>query len=62
LQQSCVIIGALGILLSTAFIWNAVDLGILLFTGRSYESHCCIYDKKVKTEMRSVVGKRYIAK
>jgi hypothetical protein len=61
-QQGCIIIGALGILMSTVFMWNAIDIGILLFTGRSYGRQCCIYDKKLKNEMRSMVGKRYNAK
>ncbi len=50
--KASLVIGIFSIVFSLVFIWNAVELGILLFCG---QRDFCFLDKYVKNEMKSVL-------
>ena len=54
LYLSSLVIGSLSIAFSFVFLWLAVDLGIILFLGRTKSQNS--YEDYVKRQMRAVVG------
>ena len=57
MYEVCVILGSLSIFFSLVFIWNAVELAIILFCGRKLENSC-LCDKFVKEEMRAILNEK----
>ena len=54
LYLSSMVIGSLSIFSSLIFLWQAVDLGIILFCGRTKSKNP--YEHYVKKQMRQIVG------
>ena len=54
LYLSSLVIGSLSIFSSLIFLWQAVDLGIILFCGRTKSKNP--YEHYVKKQMRQIVG------
>ena len=54
LYLSSLVIGSLSIFSSLVFLWQAVDLGIILFCGRTKSKNA--YEHYVKKQMRQIVG------
>ena len=54
LYLSSLVIGSLSIFFSLVFLWQAVDLGIILFCGRTKSKNA--YEHYVKKQMRQIVG------
>ena len=54
LYLSSLIIGSLSIFSSLVFLWQAIDLGIILFCGRTNSKS--LYEHYVKKQMRRSVG------
>ena len=54
LYLSSLVIGSLSIFFSLVFLWQAVELGIILFCGRSKSKSA--YEHYVKKQMRQIVG------
>ena len=57
MQYSNSIIGSLAIIFSLVFVWNAVDIAIILLCGRKPQDSC-YYVHLVKKELRSIVNKQ----
>ena len=57
MQKTSVIIGSLSIVFSLVFIWNAVELGIVLACGRKLEDSC-LCEKVVKEELRTILQEK----
>ena len=57
MQKTNVIIGSLSIVFSLVFIWNAVELGIVLACGQKLEDSC-LYEKVVKEELRTILQEK----
>ena len=58
IQKSYVVIGSLAVIFSLVFVWNAVDLFIIMVCGKTDlgNSHCFLYDFFIKKEIRDIVG------
>ena len=57
MQKVSVAIGSLSIVFSLVFIWNAVELGIVLACGRKLEDSC-LCEKVVKEELRTILQEK----
>ena len=57
MHTASVVIGALSIIFSLVFIWNATELGIILCCGRKLEDSC-LCEKIVKEEMRVILNEK----
>lgn len=56
LRMSCAVLGSLSIIFSLVFIWNSVELCIILCCGRQIQDFC-LYDKQIKQELRLILNK-----
>ena len=57
MYEVCVSLGSLSIFFSLVFLWNAVELGIILCCGRRLENSC-LCEKFVKEEMREILNEK----
>lgn len=55
LKDASFVIGILSAVFSLLFIWNAVELGILLCCGRRHSKNYCCLDKIVRDEMIDIL-------
>ena len=59
IQKSYVVIGSLAVIFSLVFVWNAVDLFIIMVCGKTdLENSHCYYDYFIKKEIRDIVGQQ----
>ena len=59
IQKCYVVIGSLAVIFSLVFVWNAVDLFIIMVCGKTDLGHShCYYDYFIKKEMRDIVGQQ----
>ena len=57
MEEASIWIGSLSIVFSLVFIWNAVELGVILCCGRKLEDSC-LCEKIVKEEMRTLISSK----
>merc|ERR1711973_151228 len=57
MQKVSIIIGCLSVIFSLVFIWNAMEIGIILCCGRRMENSC-LAEKIVKDEMRVILNEK----
>ena len=57
MEEASIWIGSLSIVFSLVFIWNAVELGVILCCGRKLEDSC-LCEKIVKEEMRTLMSSK----
>jgi len=57
MYEVCISLGSLSIFFSLVFLWNAVELGIILCCGRRLENSC-LCEKFVKEEMRAILNEK----
>ena len=55
MEEASVWIGGVSIVFSLVFIWDAVELGVILCCGRKLEDSC-FCEKIVKEEMRTLLS------